>query len=274
MKLGVNVFSLRHELQRNEKCTWLAVKDAGCDSIELMAYSDASVALSDYDEEKRKYIIKNFLYFLLPYEQLCRKKCELEKIGLDVSCIHVSFNRKNMLDPVAYAKELCKLHSESGIKNFVIGSPELIENIEGSAAAISDIAHYLYSRDIKLIYHAHDKEWARFGNSTYMDYLLQNCKNLYFEPDVGWIYFAGQDVGKILERHMEKIAFIHLKDLKIVENKPVFTAIGQGDVPIKDTLRFAKENNFLEKLIIDQDESDDIIRDLKVAKDFIYKAIQ
>lgn len=268
MNLGVNIFSLRRELQRNGERVWHDVKDAGYDGIELMAYSDA--ALYGFGEEKRKYIIKNFLDFLLPYGQINRKKVDLERIGLGVSCIHVVINRNNILEPIAYAKELCALHSESGIENFVIGSSEFIENVESSAAAINDIADYLHSHNLKLVYHAHDKEWTRFGNSTYMDYLLQNCKNLYFEPDVGWMYFAEQNVGKILETYAGRIAFIHLKDLKIVDNKPIFTAIGQGDVPIKETLSFAKENNFSEKLIIDQDESDDIIRDLKAAKDFIY----
>ena len=67
---------------------------------------------------------------------------------------------------------------------------------------------------------------------------------------------------------------VHLKDIRMgKKGKEMFAAIGEGDLPLSDVLSAAFACEFAEVgLIIDQDASSDIIRDVRVSVENISRS--
>ena len=98
-----------------------------------------------------------------------------------------------------------------------------------------------YARQLKqaglvLQYHNHMFEFEKFGvrqgrgGTTILDLLYRHTKRLQAELDIGWVVRGGHDpvawVGKLAGR----IDQVHLKDWGVVNNEPVWRAVGEGGI--------------------------------------------
>lgn len=108
---------------------------------------------------------------------------------------------------------------------------------------------------IKLAYHNHEHEFNTIFDGIYaFDILVQNTDpdKVYFEIDVAWVTFGGEDPVKILKRLEGRVSTIHLKDLFDLEEKGRFTTVGTGLVKINEIIKMAKETG-VEWLVVEQD---------------------
>ena len=91
--------------------------------------------------------------------------------------------------------------------------------------------------------------------------------------DVYWLSYAGVNPAKFIREHSENIACIHLKDLRVVDNKPGYAEIGQGNIDWDDVISACQECG-VEYALVEQDGNhmdNDPFKSLKISYDFLKK---
>ncbi|GCE18166.1 sugar phosphate isomerase/epimerase family protein [Dictyobacter kobayashii] len=124
-----------------------------------------------------------------------------------------------------------------------IGSPYLIipwinkdllaqeESFKKFAAQLNEYGQLCKDRGLTLAYHNHDFEFAQVNGETLLDRLIAATDpNLVkFELDTYWAAFAGVDPIAFINKHSNRIATLHLKDMT-PDRK--FTEVGSGTLDI------------------------------------------
>jgi len=117
----------------------------------------------------------------------------------------------------------------------------LAERLNSTAAALTP-------HGLRLGYHNHNVEFARCGESTGYELLLEHTDpaRVSFELDVGWARAAGLDPAALLRRYPQRFRWLHLKDL--AATTPVNTSfqfhpadLGRGLIDWPELLRTARE---------------------------------
>ena len=128
-------------------------------------------------------------------------------------------------------------------------------------AVLSDAALYneagvrLANEGIKLCYHHHDHEFRNvFNGVSALDILAEHTdpSTVFFELDVAWITFGGEDPVKIIQRMAPRVPAIHVKDLYGLEERGQFTTVGTGVVNVKESIQAAVAAG-IEWAVVEQD---------------------
>lgn len=160
-------------------------------------------------------------------------KALADKYGLAICATHVSFDRlTNDLDALIGEHEIldCKY----------IGLGSMPDNFRGSANGykhfsrlINPIAERIRDAGHAFVYHNHNFEFARFGELTGMDILLNECgEAVQFEPDTYWIQAGGGDVVQWLEKLSGRVEVVHFKDMVYHQDEGgfVMAEVGEGNL--------------------------------------------
>lgn len=113
----------------------------------------------------------------------------------------------------------------------------------------------LAAEGIKLCYHNHEHEFKTTFNGLYaLDVLAEHTDPhaLYFELDVAWIAFGGEDPVAVLKRMAGRVPAIHVKDLYGLTERGLFTAVGTGVVNVKGAIETAIATG-VEWIVVEQD---------------------
>jgi sugar phosphate isomerase/epimerase len=160
-------------------------------------------------------------------------RMELDVHGLKAVSSHFSYESlaSDLPKVIATARTL-------GSTNIVVpGIPH--NGVFDAAAARRAAADFntwgkaLSAAGMRLLYHPHGAEFEPLpGGGTGFDVLMAQTdpKVVFFEMDVFWIVYAGQDPVALLAKYPERWRMFHLKDLK----KGVRTGIYTGHAPIED----------------------------------------
>ena len=131
---------------------------------------------------------------------------------------------------------------------------------------------------IKFFYHFHGFEFGKHGEGTLADLIAKETdpKLVYFQLDVLWVFFPGQDPAAWLERYPGRWLSLHLKDLKKgvergslagktdVRNNVV---LGAGQVDWPSVLRAARKAGVKHYFI--EDESPDVAAQLPLTLQYL-----
>lgn len=117
-------------------------------------------------------------------------------------------------------------------------------------------AAWLKERGVGLGYHNHDFEFHRFDDGTCMWDMVIAAQELFLEPDVGWIWFAGRDPVAEVTAMGRRVPLVHAKDFGGRAMPPVFCPVGTGAVPMEAAMRAAVAVG-AEWLIAEQDQAED-----------------
>ena len=206
--IGLQLWTVRNQLQKDEKKTLAAVADAGYQQVEF----------GDVDQAKK----------LMP---IC------EDLGLKASSSFL--NWKSVCDPkdknapsldsiLDNAKKLKLKHLVFGY----IGKPyrKTADQLKRYIETSNQFGEKCTAAGIQLCYHNHSFEYAKIdGNKTGFDLMIegfdkQHCK---FELDVFWTQIGGWDPIETMNKLSGRISQVHLKDLK----KGSKTCVDEGQVP-------------------------------------------
>ena len=90
----------------------------------------------------------------------------------------------------------------------------------------------LAKHGIKFYYHNHGFEFVPHGNGTLFDLLMEltDPKTVFYQMDILWAVFPGQDPVKLFEKYGSRWQLVHLKDLK----KGVQTGALTGHTDVKN----------------------------------------
>jgi sugar phosphate isomerase/epimerase len=84
------------------------------------------------------------------------------------------------------------------------------------AAVFNKAGEALSKHGLKFYYHNHGYEFQPYRDGTLFDLLMAetNPNYVFFQLDVLWTVFPGQDPAKLVEKYPNRWLLVHLKDLK------------------------------------------------------------
>lgn len=186
-KIGIQLYSLRDDMEKDMEGTLKKVAEMGYDCVEFAGYFGHSA------EEIRGW---------------------LDKYGLEAVSVHQTYDvfLENEQENIEYLKKL-------GVSYCVI--PWMgIEKHKGSdvydatIADIKKVAKALKAAGIKMGYHNHDFEYELFEGKPLIDWLYGDIPAdlLDAEFDTCWVKYAGFDPCEYIEKYSERVNLVHLKD--------------------------------------------------------------
>jgi sugar phosphate isomerase/epimerase len=144
-----------------------------------------------------------------------------KKYGLDIISSHTSAGL-NVKDPEGTLAAWGKIfddHKALGCKYVVMPMNFWSNNVDGlkaECALMNRIGEEANKRGIKFGYHNHSMEFATVPGTDqfYEDFLIANTNpaKVFFEMDVFWTKFGGQDPVAYLKKYPDRIKLLHIKD--------------------------------------------------------------
>jgi sugar phosphate isomerase/epimerase len=194
--IGLQVYTVRNELEKDLPGTLRAIKAAGYAQIELLR------TLNAHD-----------------FAPLARE------LGLGITSAFIDWTALAQPGPTS-ADELDRtlaLARELGLKYLVFGyigkgARESVAQMKTHAAAANAFGHRCRDAGIQLCYHHHSFEFAPLsdGATTGWEIFLHefDARLVQFEFDVFWAAIGGHDPVKMIHDLRGRIAQVHLKDLQ------------------------------------------------------------
>ena len=244
-KVGLQLYSVRSEIEKDLVGTLKAVKAMGYDYIESAGAGFYGLSADE-------------------------AKALLEEIGLSLISVHsVDCSDENL----AFCRAL-------GLKNFTIPyySPVYFQEWEKSMEYFKDCAAKVQKYGMRLFYHNHDFEFDKIGDEKIIDKLYTELSGDVIAPqfDVCWVTYGGSVPAEYIRKYADKkMTMTHLKDFTckgavkgavydLIENGSVkksrdenlfrFRSVGDGVVDFASVLA-ACEDAGVDYVIVEQDQS-------------------
>ena len=216
MKLGLQLYSVREDLEKDFLGTLKKVKEIGYEGGEL-----AGLYGKTAKEVKEAF-----------------KEADLIPISA-----HVAYQ-----DLIPNIEETVKIYYEIGCKYIVI--PYLPENLRYGTDKYPDvvcdirkIGEVCAKFDITLLYHNHDFEFAKNEDGNYvLDVLYEEIPEniLQTEIDTCWVNVAGENPCDYVRKYTGRAPVVHLKDFYGEKNKNMYKLIGidSEEKEVENTFEF------------------------------------
>jgi len=228
MNFGLQLYSVRDKLSQDFFGTLRKLVDIGYKAFEFAGYYEKSA------EELRKFLDglgARAVSAHVPLQFLNEPEKEFEyakRLGTEyVICPALP---KEMREDVDYYKKVAELFNKLGEKAKEYG--------------------------LKFGYHNHDFEFKILKNGeTGFDILINNTDPslVFFEPDIYWIKFAGQDPLEFIKNSLgNRTLIVHLKDMKASTRE--MTELGTGIIDLKKIVETSQKLG-VQWYIIEQDHS-------------------
>ncbi len=109
-------------------------------------------------------------------------------------------------------------------------------------AVMSKLSRKLQAGGLRLGYHNHSHEFARFDTRNALDVMLEVCgPKIWYELDTYWVAHAGADPVRWIRKLQNRIPAIHLKDMGVDSSRRQFVAaVGQGNLEFPSIIAAAK----------------------------------
>lgn len=121
-----------------------------------------------------------------------------------------------------------------------------LDALKKFARQANDYAERLAEHGLKLYYHNHHIEFAKFDGQYMLDIIAENSPAMGLEIDVHWVQRGGLDPVRTLQKYAGNTAMVHLKDYRIGElSEQSFEFLKNGDVAgfmreFKDVVQFGE----------------------------------
>ena len=219
MKVGIQLYSIRSEMEMDMDAALKAVKEMGYDYVEFAGFFDKSA------------------------EEV---KALLDKHGLKAISVHQGADPwlEQGQAAIDYLKtvgvEYCAIPWYSA------------EKLEGEAwedtkKLFSDFGKALKDNGINLLYHNHDFEFKKFDGKYTIDKMYEEVPAELMNPefDTCWVHYAGENPCDYIRKYNGRLNVLHLKDFvcKNLGGGPVYALIDDNGGDAKDA---SKEDNGFE----------------------------
>ena len=117
----------------------------------------------------------------------------------------------------------------------------------------NEIASKFAGTDLRVGYHNHAHEFARFGGKTVMAILLELLTpDIFFELDTYWVTAGGGSPAAWIEKVAGRIPCVHLKDMGVRNKEQYMMEVGEGNLDWPNILTACKSAG-VEWYIVEQD---------------------
>ncbi len=205
--------------------------------------------------------------FDIPAEKI-KEICD--KYGMTIACTH-----KNMADFEENLDEVIAYHKAIGCKVAGLGwiPPEVRESFDTIKAFVEKynvIAKKLAENGLTFAYHNHAFEFAKYGEQSAMDYMIENA-NFGFILDVYWVAHAGIDPAAYIKKLGKRVVILHYKDRAVdIENNAYYAEVGRGNLDWDSIIAASGDAEFA---LVEQDtcKDNEPFESLKISYDFLSK---
>lgn len=124
------------------------------------------------------------------------------------------------------------------------GPCDSVEQVKADVEAYDAIGAQCRTHGLKFCYHNHDHEFKTiFDDQRAIDVMMAHSdpEHLFFELDVAWVQYGGDDPIAFMNQHAARIPIVHLKDVADLDERGRFTSIGTGCVDINGVMQAATD---------------------------------
>lgn len=253
MRFGINLWGVWKHLARDPQLFCKTVRKCG------YRYLEPCIVIGDGIDGLPRFMEEAELAKLL---EIAGKE------GLQTVSAHAIIT-----DEERAAERMKSFAKSCGIRQFVLKCPDTYteDAYESYAQKLMKYADALKEVGAEILLHNEGAEIAaQLGGVSAYEWLLRRCGGKVFaEPDVGWMMHGsengkgGADPEEFLWKNAEYVHAIHYKDFAKGEDGVCRQcAIGEGMVDLEAVFQFARAAEVIQ--YADQDESEDMMRDLQV----------
>ena len=175
----------------------------------------------------------------------------MDDLGLKLAGIHCGFGALDQLDSnLSYMKEMgSKLLMVSGVGDTKKG----LAAYEKAAETFNKVGRRCREEGITFCYHNHSFEFKTFDGVTGLSRLYELIDPKYVRTcvDVYWVQHGGESPAEFLEKHLDRVATVHFKDMK----DDTFAEVGQGIVDFPGIMEALSHKSDLDWIIVEQDRT-------------------
>lgn len=230
-RIGAQYFTIR------EYCQTLEDFEESCRKVSEIGYQVVQLSgIGDFSAEDVKVI--------------------LDKYELTCACTHRA--------PLNYLENIEKeieFHKIIGCKVCGLGSMPgfnaKVETVDDFVEKFGPVCEKLAEHGLIFAYHNHAFEFEKRNGKYVFEDIMERMpyNNFKLILDVYWLAFAGMNPAEFIRENSNRIACIHFKDLKIVDNTPKFAEIGQGNLNWDEVIEASHASEALYALV-EQDRCD------------------
>ncbi|WP_172826873.1 sugar phosphate isomerase/epimerase [Flammeovirga sp. SJP92] len=266
--LGLQLWTLRNEIEKDPEATLIKVADLGYKQLEGMSLPQV-MALKEIASNIGLSFQSSFFQwtYLTQNWELAHQK-GVRKIN--------NINSFEDLVELAYQQGLTHLTF-----GYIFEEERGVENYKKWADALNKAGEQCKEAGITLSYHHHGFEFEEHNGTTIFEILFNRLESdlVKFELDTFWLKIAGIDPLQMLHKLKGQVSFLHLKDLK--SNKKIyfndqivphnlFVPLGKGVIDFPSILTEAKNQN-IKTCYVEQDYADAPFTSLKESIEWLKK---
>jgi len=230
-RIGIQLYSVRTEMQKNVPGTLARLAQIGYKEVEFAGYFGRPVA------DIRMLLQTNGLSAPSTHVPIQLMRTEWDKT-LDVAA---EIGHSFVTIPWVDEKER--------------GS---VDHWRRLADEFNRAAEQARARDIRFAYHNHDFEFRPVEGQVPLEILLANTNPaVFFELDLYWTVFAGRDPLDLIRRYPNRIALVHVKDSAGAPDHRMVD-VGAGRIDFAGILRAdADQNAAIKHVFVEHDQPAD-----------------
>jgi sugar phosphate isomerase/epimerase len=229
--IGLELYSVRDELKKDQTATLNAVGKMGYQCVELYA------PYYDWTADDAKQVRK-----------------QLDDLGVRCYSTH---NGLQSCSPEGLGKAIV-LSKTLGTQYIVLAHPGKVSTLDDWKHIIdvlNQANHKMSAEGLHAGYHNHDLEWKPVDGQKPIELIAANTdKSIMLQLDVGTCLEAGNDPVAWIEKNPGRIRSLHLKDWS--PEKGYRVLFGEGVAPWKKIFSAAESTGGVEYYLIEQEGSD------------------
>jgi len=250
-EIGIQLYTLRHELEKDPAGTLKKVAAAGYKQVELYGFPKSAAMVS-----------------------------AAKDAGLAINSSHFEWDTVvNPKDPeMSDFAGILEKAKEIGLSQLVIPflkepNRATLDDYKKVAVHANKAAAMSKAAGIQLSYHNHNFEFQPKdgGKSGYDVFIDEFSSDMHFEIDVFWVKVAGKDPVELIQKLSGRVSQLHLKDLKADIPSPnygsglpkeAFKELGNGIIPMEPIIVAAKAAG-VKHCHVEQDQSPDALASIQ-----------
>ncbi|MEO8560538.1 MAG: sugar phosphate isomerase/epimerase [bacterium] len=240
--VGLQLYTVRNLADKDLDGTMAAVAAAGYPLVETHSLYGKSA------RDLRAILDKHGLRTASGHYGLAELESTPDTVFATANTLGQEFVVLNWLDPAHRSAE------------FYRGFPALLNKFGAQAKAAG----------LKFAHHNHDFEFDMLGGTTpVIETVIANTDPalVSFEVDLYWVYKAGADPLRFVERHAGRVAMVHLKDSTPAPQKAM-ADVGSGVIDFGKVLDAAKRTN-VRYAYVERDDATDALGSIRNSRAFL-----
>ena len=199
-KIGLQLYSLRDDLNKDVPGTLKKAADMGYYSLETASYGDRKI------------------YGMLPDEFTKR----VHDLGMKLNSCHLggpNYTKETHNEAMDWWKKAIEDHSKTGMKYMIkpgMKFPEKLDELKVQMDYFNAIGALTAKAGMQFGWHNHNHEFTKIDDKIIFDFMIANTdpKLVCFEMDVYWVMKGGYSPVDYMKKYPTRFPLLHIKDEK------------------------------------------------------------